>query len=56
MWRPNTLTLLSPHVKWCKYQKLMRQFKMQISTQTDKQNWRKKMLQLLITAFWEKLA
>ena len=55
MWKSHILTLLSPNVEWCKCWKLMRKFKMQISTQTDREN-QKKMSQPMTTAFWEKWA
>ena len=37
MWKSNTLTLLSGNVKWYRCRKLMRKFKIQISTETDQQ-------------------
>ena len=41
MWKSHILTLLSPNVEWCKCLKLLRKFKMQISTQTDRENQKK---------------
>ena len=38
IWRPDTLTLLSLNVKWYKCEKLTKGFRMQVSSQTAKQN------------------